>query len=109
MSQRETEYHPWPSWAHGPNGEAEIFHSEDDVPHGWRHHETVKGGKPAKAAPAAPAEPAPAGDGERDASGTVYDPARHAASKGKTNAGLWRMKVGVSRPAHESAPLQHDL
>jgi hypothetical protein len=26
----------WPAWFYGPNGEAEIFASEADVPDGWR-------------------------------------------------------------------------
>lgn len=43
-------------------------------------------------------------DGERDAAGVLWDPERHASTKGKTQAGLWRMKVGVSRPESESAP-----
>jgi len=34
-----------------------------------------------------------------DADGHAFDPALHAATKSKTKAGLWRMKVGVSRPA----------
>lgn len=28
----------WPSWRYGPNGAAEIFNSEDDVPKGWHDH-----------------------------------------------------------------------
>lgn len=36
---------------------------------------------------------------ELDAEGHAYDPAVHAATKSQTRAGLWRMKVGVSRPA----------
>jgi hypothetical protein len=41
------------------------------------------------------------GDGERDAAGVLWDEAKHASTKGKTKAGLWRMKVGVTRPAGE--------
>lgn len=33
-----------------------------------------------------------------DADGHAYDPKLHAATKSKTKAGLWRMKVGVARP-----------
>jgi hypothetical protein len=33
----------WPSWRYGPNGEARIFESADDVPAGW----TDSPGKPA--------------------------------------------------------------
>lgn len=38
-------------------------------------------------------------DGELDANGHPWDPEMHASTKGKTKEGLWRMKVGVSRPA----------
>lgn len=31
----------WPSWRYGPNGESEIFQSENEVPYGW----TVKPGQ----------------------------------------------------------------
>jgi hypothetical protein len=31
-------HHPWPSWRYGPNGEADIFESEADVPAGWHDH-----------------------------------------------------------------------
>jgi hypothetical protein len=36
---------------------------------------------------------------ELDADGHPFDPALHAATKSKTKNGLWRMKVGVARPA----------
>jgi hypothetical protein len=51
--------------------------------------------EPTKAAPAAKA---PATGEELDADGHAYDAALHAATKSKTKAGLWRMKVGVARP-----------
>lgn len=28
----------FPSWYYGPNGEAEIFQSADEVPEGWLDH-----------------------------------------------------------------------
>jgi hypothetical protein len=28
----------WPSWRFGPNGEAEVFEAEADVPAGWTDH-----------------------------------------------------------------------
>lgn len=37
-------------------------------------------------------------DGEIDAHGHPWNEAMHASTKGKTKDGLWRMKVGVSRP-----------
>jgi hypothetical protein len=36
--------------------------------------------------------------GEVDAAGWPWSPDLHASTKGKTKDGLWRMKVGVSRP-----------
>lgn len=51
-------------------------------------------------APTPPTGQAATGEGtEVDADGHPYDPALHAATKSKTKAGLWRMKVGVARPA----------
>lgn len=29
-------FEAWPSWRYGPNGEAKIFHREEDVPAGWK-------------------------------------------------------------------------
>ena len=43
-------------------------------------------------------------DAELDAAGVAWDPERHASTKSKTSAGLWRMKVGVSRPESEGVP-----
>lgn len=56
----------------------------------------AKSGVPGMTAPKTPAQPAAA---EVDAEGHAFDPALHAATRSKTKAGLWRMKVGVSRPA----------
>jgi hypothetical protein len=28
----------WPSWRYGPDGQAAVFNSEDDVPEGWADH-----------------------------------------------------------------------
>lgn len=42
--------------------------------------------------------PANADTGEIDAAGHPWSEALHASTKGKTKDGLWRMKVGVSRP-----------
>ena len=45
------------------------------------------------------AEASPAADsGEVDAGGWPWSADLHASTKGKTKDGLWRMKVGVSRP-----------
>lgn len=32
------EFHSWPSWRYGPNGQSGIFHSEEEVPEGWKDH-----------------------------------------------------------------------
>lgn len=47
---------------------------------------------------AAEASPAASNDGEIDAHGHPWSADLHASTKGKTKDGLWRMKVGVSRP-----------
>lgn len=44
------------------------------------------------------ASPAATDDGEVDAHGHPWNAELHAATKGKTKDGLWRMKVGVVRP-----------
>jgi len=46
----------------------------------------------------AEASPAAIVDGEVDAHGHPWNAELHAATKGKTKDGLWRMKVGVARP-----------
>lgn len=51
-----------------------------------------------------PSKPKPAASDDLDADGHPYDPALHAATKSKTKAGLWRMKVGVARPEPKSKP-----
>lgn len=44
-------YQAWPSWRYGPNGEAEIFEDEDQVPEGWLDHPSkFKAAAPAPAA-----------------------------------------------------------
>lgn len=43
--------------------------------------------------------PVPGNTAEVDAHGHPFDPNLHAATRSKTKAGLWRMKVGVQRPA----------
>lgn len=108
-------YRPWPSWASGPNGEREVFNSEAEVPAGWTHHGETKRAKSVPAAPVKapeapatntpPAAPAaPSADAAKvDAAGTPFDILRHTGTL--TRAGLWRMKVGVSRPENESKPL----
>lgn len=101
-SDGEYRYEPWPSWATSPDGEQRIFDSEAEVPAGWKHHGVVKGKSAPKAEkPVGVAEPATdetASENEVDAEGTAWNPELHAATKTKTSAGLWRMKVGVARP-----------
>jgi hypothetical protein len=95
----------YPAWFTGPKGETGIFESPDDVPNGWTsgaEKQSAKGGAPKSADAPKPAAPKPIDskpDADVDAAGTAFDPALHAATKSKTKAGLWRMKVGVARPA----------
>lgn len=30
--------HSWPAWRYGPGGQAQIFHSPEEVPEGWEDH-----------------------------------------------------------------------
>jgi hypothetical protein len=53
---------------------------------------------PSPSPSAAEASPAASDDGEIDAHGHPWSADMHASTKGKTKDGLWRMKVGVSRP-----------
>lgn len=94
------EYQPWPSFCDGPNGERAVFDSEAEVPAGWKHHGETKKGKASP--PAAPVVPDPVTE-PVDAAGTPFDEDRHTGTK--TQAGLWRMKVGQTRPESESKPL----
>ena len=103
-----SESNAWPAWRYGPNGEADIFESEAAVPKGWKSHPSAFD-KPEKAEKAekaqkAPEEIKPAEAPAVDASGAPFDPALHAATRTLTSAGLWRMKVGVKRPAAPAAP-----
>jgi hypothetical protein len=98
----------WPAWFSAPDGsKSAVFETPEDVPNGWTSgaEKQSAGGKPAKAAKTSEKAPEPkkpeggAANAELDAHGHAYDPALHAATKSKTSAGLWRMKVGVKRPA----------
>lgn len=42
----------WPAWYYGPNGQSEIFNSEEEVPEGWHDHPSKTERKAKK-----PAEP----------------------------------------------------
>jgi hypothetical protein len=91
----------WPAWFNGPNGETAICNHESEVPKGWTSGaEKLTVGpvrEPAKE-PAPVKEPASGGKVELDAHGHPWSADLHAASKGKTTQGLWRMKVGKRRP-----------
>jgi len=89
----------WPAWFNGPNGQTAIFEAAEDVPNGWTSG-AEKQSLSKSEKKSAPEKKQDAGNGpELDADGHPYDPALHAATKSKTKDGLWRMKVGVSRPA----------
>lgn len=95
----------FPAWFNGPKGESAIFDSAEEVPTGWTSGAEKQSIKGAKAAPAKTPEKQPEKQPEKtpagdvDAEGHAFDPALHTATKSKTKAGLWRMKVGVARPA----------
>lgn len=102
----------WPAWFNGPKGETAIFDKAEDVPTGWTsgaEKRTVKGSAPSPtpAPAAAPAAvPAPAAtDGDVDAQGWPWSAELHASTKAKTKDGLWRMKMGVARPAPKTLDL----
>lgn len=123
-------FQEWPSYCTGPDGSGQNFGNEAEVPAGWSMPGgKVKGGKAKPAETSTPPVAAPVvensttttttegpendGDnrdhtGEKDAAGTLFDPARHTGTLVKSS-GLWRMKVGLSRPAEESTPIKLDL
>ncbi len=72
------------------------------MPKGWSDHPdkvtAEKQPTPIVAAPVQAKQP-PAHNIDLDADGWPFDPAMHAATKTRTTADLWRMKVGVKRPA----------
>ncbi|MBA4165521.1 MAG: hypothetical protein C0510_12995 [Erythrobacter sp.] len=94
-----------PAWFYGPNGAAKIFDNPEDVPAGWQDHPSKVGAAavPLEKTPPTNSQPTPTTpDTETvqiDAHGWPWTAELHAASKSMTNAGLWRMKVGASRPA----------
>jgi hypothetical protein len=91
----------WPAWFSSADGKkSQIFKDAADVPAGWTSgaEKLTVDGKAEKPAPVAKVADAPAaGTAETDAAGHTFDPALHTGTK--TKAGLWRMKVGVARPA----------
>lgn len=111
----------WPAWFYGPNNQSDTFGSAEEVPAGWVDHPSLVAAEkvitPAKTgsapvggastaagtASAAQTGSGPKGPGDQsntlDAAGWPWDAKLHAATKTMTSAGLWRMKVGVSRPA----------
>lgn len=92
-----------PAWFYGPNGQSQIFDDLSKVPSGWQDHPSKVGEskKPYVAPTLTRADDAGNVDTvstvEADADGHTFDPAMHTGTK--TKAGLWRMKVGVARPA----------
>jgi hypothetical protein len=114
----------FPAWFYGPKGESQIFQSGKEVPSGWKDHpakhEAAKGDAAAtktavakantsvtakEAAKTTTADGTATESTEVDADGWPWQANLHAASKSKTGAGLWRMKVGVSRPAPKKLDL----
>lgn len=86
----------WPSWRYGPGGAAGVFASAGEVPAGWKDHPSKVEAK--TASPHTPPVSVPSGAVPAiDADGWPLDPTMHTGTL--TKAGLWRMKVGASRPA----------
>lgn len=106
----------WPAWFSSPKGDATaIFEKAEDVPTGWTsgaEKQTAGSSSSSKATPTPTPSPAPtptpapaatppsgeSGNVELDTAGWPWTADLHASSKSKTKDGLWRMKVGVSRP-----------
>lgn len=97
----------WPAWYYGPNNQAGIFGSSEEVPPGWVDHPSLV--VPKKAVAPAYTTPAPAptpatvtsteeSSNQGDAAGWAWSPEMHSATRTMTKAGLWRMKVGAVRP-----------
>jgi hypothetical protein len=92
----------WPAWFNSPDGKTAIFEKAEDVPKDWTSGaEKQSAGDPTKepAKKKSKQEPVKQANTELDAYGHPYDPEMHAQTQSKTKEGLWRMKVGVSRPA----------
>lgn len=95
----------WPAWFNGPNGEAEIFNSADEVPDGWTtgaekrtvEKLTAKSKQPVPVDVPESVADTPTSE-QVDAHGWPWSADLHASTRNMTKEGLWRMKVGVSRP-----------
>ena len=110
----------WPAWYYGPNNQAKVFSSPEEVPSGWQDHpskvppekvitpaRTGSAPIPGAANAAGDVTKAQTGSGSAapgdqsntlDAAGWPWSAELHSATKSMTKAGLWRMKVGVERP-----------
>jgi hypothetical protein len=100
----------YPAWRYGPNGQSQIFQSPADVPAGWQDHPSkVSSTEKAASKPKTGEQGGSTGNqgsggstgdkgAELDAHGHPWDAKLHAATRAKTTAGLWRMKVGAARP-----------
>ena len=88
----------FPAWFDGPNGEKQIFNSADEVSAGWT---TGAEKRPATKEPVSQTStptPTKSDIAELDAHGHPWSADLHSPTKSKTTAGLWRMKVGATRP-----------
>lgn len=121
--------HSYPAWFYGPDGQSQVFNDDGEVPAGWHDHPSKvitsakTGSKPMPAqtdkVPEAQRGSGPANPGDQggndggkpadpaiadqsntlDADGWPWDAKMHSATQSRTKAGLWRMKVGATRPA----------
>ncbi len=46
MELGHLENRPWPAWRYGPDGVAQVFEKEEDVPEGWFDHPSKVGQEP---------------------------------------------------------------
>lgn len=118
----------WPAWYSSPDGkESAIFDNAEAVPADWttgaEKAKPKRGNSDVSPAPADPAltnanpnavssaaekadkQAASSGTEEFDAAGWPWSADLHASTKAKTKDGLWRMKVGVRRPAAKQLDL----
>lgn len=91
--------HNYPAWFYGPGGKSGVFNSDAEVPAGWQDHPSKVADKSVTQAQTGTGAATPGDQSNTlDAAGWPFDATLHAATQTKTQNGLWRMKVGVSRP-----------
>jgi hypothetical protein len=67
LTQPTYYYQGWPAWRYGPNGEAEVFESGDQVPEGWTDAPVEHDDREPELPLPEPAKPPPADKGKSKA------------------------------------------